>query len=63
LENPAGELKRVRVTQKELRLPEPSDFRGLVENLRLRSGGWGPRVADLVEFLAYGGMRIHSEAV
>lgn len=63
LENPAAELKRVRVKQNELQLPEPSHFRALVENLRLRSGGWGPRVADLVEFLAYGGMRIHSEAV
>jgi integrase len=35
----------------------------LLENLRMRSGGWGPRVADLVEFLAYSGLRIHSEAV
>lgn len=63
LKNPAGGLKRVRVQQKDLQLPEPSQFRSLVENLRIRSGGWGPRVADLVEFLAYGGMRIHSEAV
>lgn len=63
LKNPAVGLKRVRVQQKDLQLPEPTQFRSLVENLRIRSGGWGPRVADLVEFLAYGGMRIHSEAV
>jgi integrase len=63
LDNPAAELKRTRVKQKELQLPEPSHFKGLLENLRLKSGGWGPRVAELVEFLAYGGMRIHSEAV
>jgi hypothetical protein len=63
LENPASELKRVRVKQNELQLPEPSQFKSLVENLRVKSGGWGPRVADLVEFLASGGMRIHSEAV
>jgi integrase len=63
LDNPAEELKRTRVKQKELQLPEPSRFKGLLENLRMKSGGWGPRVADLVELLAYGSMRINSEAV
>jgi integrase len=63
LENPAAELKRVKVKQKNLQLPEPSHFRGLVENIRKHSGAWSERVGDLVEFLAYGGMRIHSEAV
>ena len=61
-ETPAGELKRVKVKQKNLQLPEPSRFKGLVKNLRTRSGRWGHHSADLVEFLAYGGMRIHSEA-
>ena len=61
-ENPASELKRVRVKQKELQLPEPTHFKGLLENLRKNSGAWSDRVADLVEFLAYGGMRIYSEA-
>lgn len=63
LDNPASELKRTRIKQKDLHLPEPSLFKGLVENLRKGSGGWGPRVADLVEFLAYSGLRIHSEAI
>jgi hypothetical protein len=63
LQNPAEELKRTRVKQKELKLPEPSQFKDLVGNLRFRSGGWGPRIGDLVEFLAFGGMRIHSEAL
>ncbi len=63
LENPAAELKRVRVKQKDLHLPEPSQFKELVANLRKHSGGWGRRVGDLVEFLAYGGMRINSEAL
>lgn len=63
LENPADELKRTKVKQKELQLPERSHFKVLVANLRMKSGGWGPRVADLVEFLAYSGMRVHSEAV
>jgi len=63
LENPAAELRRVRVKQKELQLPEPSQFKSLAENLRTKSGGWGPRVADLIEFLAYSGLRIRSEAL
>jgi integrase len=63
LENPASELKRVRIKQRDLQLPEPAHFKLLVENLRKRSGGWGARVADLVEFLAYSGMRIKSEAL
>jgi integrase len=63
LDNPAAELRRTRITQKNLQLPEPSHFEGLVSNLRKNSGGWGPRVADLVEFLAYSGLRIRSEAI
>jgi len=62
-DNPAAELKRVKVKQKELKLPEPSQFKDLVANIRTKSGAWGQRVGDLVEFLAYGGMRINSEAV
>jgi integrase len=61
-ENPAAELRRVKVKQRNLQLPEPSHFKGLVENIRKHSGAWGERVASLVEFLAYGGMRVHSEA-
>jgi integrase len=55
-------LKRTRINQKELKLPESSHFKSLIENLRTKSGGWGPRIAHAVEFLAYSGMRIHSEA-
>ena len=63
IESPAVELKKTRITQKDLQLPEPSHFKALIENLRKKSGGWGPRVADLVQFLAYSGLRINSEAV
>jgi hypothetical protein len=63
LENVAMELKRVRIKQKHLQSPESGNFRMLVENLRKKSGGWGPRVADLIEFLAYSGLRIRSEAL
>jgi len=61
--NPAEDLRRTKIKQKELRLPESSQFRDLVANIRKNSGGWGPRIGDLVEFLAYGGMRIRSEAI
>jgi integrase len=63
LENPAMEIQRVHVKPKDLKLPEPAHFKALVENLRRKSGGWGPRVADLIEFLAYSGLRINSEAL
>ena len=63
IENPAREIKRARVKQKNLRLPEPSQFNELVANIRTKSGAWGERVGDLVEFLASSGMRSNSEAV
>lgn len=62
-ENPAAKLKRTKVKQKDLQLPESFQFRDLVANIRLKSGGWGPRIEDLIEFLAYSGMRIRSEAI
>jgi integrase len=62
LDNPMEGIPRARITQKELKLPEPDRFRPLVEEIRDNSGGWGPRVADLVEFLAYSGMRNPSES-
>lgn len=63
LKNPAEQLQRVRIKQKELQLPEPSQFHELVKNLRKKSGGWGERIGDLIEFLAYCGLRIRSEAL
>jgi integrase len=63
LPNPAEELKRVRIKQKDLQLPEATQFKELVANVRIKSGGWGPRIGDLIEFLAYSGMRIQSEAL
>ena len=62
LENPANVLSRVRITQKEMKLPEREHFRELVTNVARESGGWGPRAADMIEFLAYSGMRAFSEA-
>ncbi len=63
LENPATELKRVRVKQKDLQLPEPSQFKELVKTCASAAVVGGGASADLVEFLAYSGMRIRSEAL
>lgn len=62
LENPAQELGRVRIRPKDLELPEREQFRALVENVRAKSGGWARRTGDLIEFLAYSGLRVNSEA-
>lgn len=61
--NPARILTRARVAQRPPELPECDQFRRLVESIRKRSGGWGHRASDLVEFLAYGGMRLRTEAL
>lgn len=63
IENPSAELARARILQKELRLPERDQFKSLVAAIRSqRANGWGPKAADLVEFLAYGGFRLYTEA-
>lgn len=62
ISNSAAEVNRTRVPPKELRLPEPSIFRDLVANVRKGSGQWGEAAGDLIEFLAFTGMRIKSEA-
>jgi integrase len=60
-DNPASEIPRVRVTQKHLVLPEPDQFKALVDEIRTGSSGWGSRVAEFVQFLAYSGLRAFSE--
>jgi integrase len=61
IENPAEAISRARISQKELQLPERDQFKKLVATVRGGSS-WGPRAADLVEFLAYGGFRLYTEA-
>ena len=55
--NPAADLKRVRVKAKELTLPSQDQFAALVAEIRRVPFGPGLASADLVEFLAYGGLR------
>ncbi len=59
--NPTRILTRARVSQRPPELREPDQFRRMVESIRMRSGDWGQRAADLIEFLAYSGMRLESE--
>ena len=60
--NPAQNLKRVRVNKKELTLPSQKQFQELVQEIRRVPFGPGLASADLVEFLAYTGLRVKSEA-
>lgn len=62
MENPAAELSRAKIPQKILRLPESEQFKQLVLHIRGSEGSWGPKAADLVEFLAYSGTRLYTEA-
>jgi len=61
-DNPALEIPRVRVNQKHLVLPEPDQFQALISEIQTGSSGWGARIAELVQFLAYSGLRAFSEA-
>jgi integrase len=61
IENPVAELSRAKIPQKILHLPERDQFKNLVANIK-KSGSWGPKAANLVEFLAYSGTRLYTEA-
>lgn len=43
-------------------LPEPAQFHALLDVVRSGSS-WGPDAADLIEFLAYSGARLYTEAL
>ncbi len=56
-DNPAKLVKRAKVTQKQLTLPEPDQFAAFVASIESSGSGWSRPCADLVLFLAYGGFR------
>lgn len=62
IRNPAAVIKRVKIPPKALKLPERDHFRQIIELIRKTASGWNHRSADLVEFLAYSGMRLNTEA-
>jgi integrase len=55
--NPAMVIKKVKVRQKELTLPERDQFLQLVEKVRLAGSRFSQSCADLIQFLAFGGFR------
>ena len=55
--NPARDLQRKPARKKLLRLPNRSQFAAIVAHIR-RQPGWGRIAGDLVEGLAYSGMRV-----
>ncbi len=63
-DNPARakEVKRARVRQKELRLPEADQFLGLVKYVRGTGSGKGGHCADAIEFFTYCGPRLTEAA-
>ena len=55
--NPAADLERMPARKKLLRLPNRTQFAAMVAYIR-RQPGWGRIAGDLVEGLAYSGMRV-----
>lgn len=55
--NPADKIKKVKVRQKMLKLPEHDQFPALVTTVRAAGGGFSKNCGDLIEFLAYSGAR------
>ena len=58
-DNPALFAQRVKQrTRKRIQLPEHGQFEQLVAEVRSSGSGYAPPAAELVQFLAYGGLRI-----
>src|ERR1035438_6913703 len=58
-DNPGLSAQRVKQrTRKRIELPESGQFEKLVAEVRASGSGYAPPAAELVQFLAYGGMRI-----
>jgi site-specific recombinase XerD len=56
--NPALAIKKLKVRQKELKLPERDEFLALVEKVRHAGSRFSQSCAELIQFLAFGGFRI-----
>jgi integrase len=55
--NPGMTIKKARIRQKELRLPEHRQFARLIGTVRSSGGRFSESCADLIQFLAFGGFR------
>ena len=60
--NPASEIKKAKIRQKILKLPEQNQFPALVQAIRKAGGRFSRDCGDLTEFLAYSGARISEAA-
>ncbi len=56
--NPAEKLSHAKEKSKELQLPEPRHFTGLIAHIERARNGYDAPSANLVKFLAFGGFRI-----
>lgn len=61
-QNPAANLSKVRVRQKELNLPSSEQFRSFVTSIRQAGARQSQDCGDMVEFLAYTGLRLSEAA-
>jgi integrase len=55
--NPADQIKKVKVRQKILKLPEHGQFLALIASARNAGSGFSKHCGDLIEFFAYSGAR------
>jgi integrase len=60
--NPAAGVEKVRVPQKKLELPSRDQFHAIVVEIRNAGSGYSAGNGDLVEFLAYSGLRASEAA-
>jgi integrase len=61
-ENPARDLKKVKVRKKQLQLPSKEEFEKFLEVIETSGAGQAKDCANLVRFLAFSGMRIGEAA-
>jgi len=61
IDDPTKDVKRLGVKPKELHLPEPQQFKAILEKVETSGAGQAKHCADFVRFLAFSGCRL-SEA-
>jgi integrase len=61
IDDPTKDVKRLGVKPKELHLPEPDQFKAMLETIETSGAGQAKHCADFVRFLAFSGCRL-SEA-
>ena len=57
IDDPSDEIKKLRIVRKELFMPTREEFKSAVESIRAQGKGNSIQAANMVEFIAYSGMR------